>query len=48
MDKVKLAAMFDDWALHNEDWGETEIVASWESQQAQRTKEASKWFTRED
>ena len=47
MDKKKLNQMFLDWQLHGEDWGETEIVASWESRQSLVERSRLVWLTKE-
>ena len=37
--------MFDDWAAHGEDWGETDIYVQWESKQLNRSMESCRWLT---
>ncbi|CAE7207120.1 unnamed protein product, partial [Symbiodinium sp. CCMP2456] len=48
VDRTKLNRMFDDWARHGEDWGETEVYAQWESKQLNRQKESCRWLTRKE
>ncbi|CAE7306290.1 unnamed protein product [Symbiodinium sp. CCMP2592] len=48
IDKTKLNRLFDDWASHGEDWGETEAYAAWESKQLNRSKQSCRWLTRKE
>ena len=40
--------LFDDWASHGENWGDTEVYAQWESKQLNRQKESCRWLTRKE
>ncbi|CAE7780061.1 unnamed protein product, partial [Symbiodinium sp. KB8] len=48
VDRAKMNRLFDDWASHGENWGDTEVYAQWESKQLNRQKESCRWLTRKE
>ena len=47
-DRRKLSVLFNDWALHGEDWGLTDIMAQAETANARRSSGTYRWMTREE